>query len=223
MKLLKYVLLFIVTFLPLLAFFNINISAQGVFFPTWPVFTMGGEYGTRYYEEDDEEYTEYNIVKAYAKITEGFSCFILDINVPNVDGINILKKIREFYEIVPVIIISASVELDIIKQSYDFGCNDYLKKPFFIDELEIKIEKLCQIKNDKIYFDENSYFDFISATITINDQEIRLTKKEKLLMNLFLSKRNQVITYETIENYVWEGNFVTLESIRSLIRRLRKI
>ncbi|NLJ04398.1 MAG: hypothetical protein GX435_01650 [Exilispira sp.] len=70
MKLLKYVLLFIVTFLPLLAFFNINISAQGVFFPTWPVFTMGGEYGTRYYEEDDEEYTEYNIVKAYAKITE---------------------------------------------------------------------------------------------------------------------------------------------------------
>ena len=147
----------------------------------------------------------------------------IDINVPNVDGINILKKIREFYEIVPVIIISASVELDIIKQSYDFGCNDYLKKPFFIDELEIKIEKLCQIKNDKIYFDENSYFDFISATITINDQEIRLTKKEKLLMNLFLSKRNQVITYETIENYVWEGNFVTLESIRSLIRRLRKI
>ncbi|MCG3711108.1 response regulator transcription factor [Aliarcobacter butzleri] len=171
----------------------------------------------------------YNIIsftdgaEAYEKITEGFSCFILDINVPNVDGINILKKIREFYEIVPVIIISASVELDIIKQSYDFGCNDYLKKPFFIDELEIKIEKLCQIKNDKIYFDENSYFDFISATITINDEEIRLTKKEKLLMNLFLSKRNQVITYETIENYVWEGNFVTLESIRSLIRRLRKI
>ena len=93
----------------------------------------------------------------------------------------------------------------------------------FTDGAEIKIEKLCQIKNDKIYFDENSYFDFISATITINDQEIRLTKKEKLLMNLFLSKKNQVITYETIENYVWEGNFVTLESIRSLIRRLRKI
>lgn len=160
---------------------------------------------------------------AYEKITEGFSCFILDINVPNVDGIHILKKIREFYESIPVIIISASVELDIIKQSYDFGCNDYLKKPFFIDELEIKIEKLCNIKKNKIYFDTNSYFDFISSTITINSSEIHLTKKEKLLLNLFLSKQNQVITYSTIENYVWEGNFVTLESIRSLIRRLRKI
>ena len=161
--------------------------------------------------------------EAYEKITEGFSCFILDINVPNIDGINILRKIREFYEIVPVIIISASVELDVIKQSYDFGCNDYLKKPFFIDELEIKIEKLCQIKDDKIYFDIDSYFDFISSTIISNNKEIRLTKKEKLLINLFLSKKNQVITYETIENYVWEGNYVSLESIRSLIRRLRKI
>ncbi|WP_418179496.1 response regulator transcription factor [Aliarcobacter lanthieri] len=171
----------------------------------------------------------YNVVsfsdgaEAYEKITEGFSCFILDINVPNIDGINILKKIRELYEMVPVIIISASVELDIIKQSYDFGCNDYLKKPFFIDELEIKIEKLCKIKDEKIYFDDNSYFDFRSATININKQEIRLTKKEKLLLNLFLHKQNQVITYEAIENYVWEGNFVSLDSIRSLIRRLRKI
>ena len=116
---------------------------------------------------------------AYENITEDFSCFILDINVPNIDGIKILKKIREYYEIVPVIIISASVELDIIKQSYDFGCNDYLKKPFFIDELEIKIEKLCNIQDSKIYFDENSYFDFKSATIVIDNQEIRLTKKDK--------------------------------------------
>lgn len=171
----------------------------------------------------------YNVVSfidgadAYENITEGFSCFILDINVPNVDGINILKKIREYYKIVPVIIISASVELDVIKQSYDFGCNDYLKKPFFIDELEIKIEKLCNIQDSKIYFDENSYFDFKSATVVIENQETRLTKKEKLLINLFLSKKNQVITYESIENYVWEGSFVSLESIRSLIRRVRKI
>jgi DNA-binding response OmpR family regulator len=115
------------------------------------------------------------------------------------------------------------VELDVIRQSYDFGCNDYLKKPFFIDELEIKIEKLCNIKDDKIYFDTNSFFDFKSATLVIDNQETRLTKKEKLLMNLFLSKKNQVITYSTIENYVWEGSFVSLESIRSLIRRVRKI
>ncbi len=160
---------------------------------------------------------------ALEKVTEGYSCFILDINVPNVDGIKILKKIREFYKDIPVIIISATVELDIIKESYDFGCNDYLKKPFFIDELEIKIEKLCNIKDDFLYFDEGCYFDYKSSTVVIDEEEQRLTKKERLLMNLFLTKKNQVLSYESIENYVWEGSFASLESIRSLIRRLRKI
>lgn len=160
--------------------------------------------------------------QALEKITDGFSCFVLDINVPNVDGIKILKKIREFYDEIPVIIISASVELDVIKESYDFGCNDYLKKPFFIDELEIKIEKYCQIQDENIYFDKECYFDYKSSLVMINGNEHRLTKKERLLMNLFLTKKNQVLSYETIENYVWEGSFASLESIRSLIRRLRK-
>ncbi|WP_321313509.1 response regulator transcription factor [Halarcobacter sp.] len=160
--------------------------------------------------------------EAYDNITEGFSCFILDINVPNVDGIKILKKIREFYKDVPVIIISASVELDIIKESYDFGCNDYLKKPFFIDELEIKIERLCQIKDERVKFDENSFFDYKSSTLIIDDTTTRLTKKERLLMNLFLTQKNQVLSYEMIENYVWEGSFASIDSIRSLVRRLRK-
>lgn len=160
--------------------------------------------------------------EAFNSITEGFSCFILDINVPNIDGIKILKKIREFYDEVPVIIISASTELEVIKESYAFGCNDYLKKPFFIDELEIKVQRLCQIKNDLIYFDGNCYFDYKSSIVFINNEEQRLTKKERLLMNLFLTKRNQVLSYDTIQNYVWEGSFASLESIRSLIRRLRK-
>ncbi len=160
---------------------------------------------------------------ALDNIIEGFSCFILDINVPNIDGIKILKKIREYYEEVPVIIISSTVELDIIKESYDFGCNDYLKKPFFIDELEIKIEKLCQIKNKPIEFGENCTFDYKSSIIIIKEETQRLTKKERLLLNLFLTKKNQILTYEVIENYVWEGSFASIESIRSLIRRLRKI
>lgn len=160
--------------------------------------------------------------EAYDNILEGFSCFILDINVPNVDGIKILKRIREFYEDVPVIIISATVELDIIKESYDFGCNDYLKKPFFIDELEIKVQKLCKIPKEKICFDQNSFFNFNESNLIINGIKKDLTQKENLMINLFLANKNQLITYETIQNYVWEGEYVSLDAIRTLIRRLRK-
>jgi len=160
--------------------------------------------------------------KAFDVIENGYGCFILDINVPNIDGIKILKKIREYYNDVPIIIISASVELELIKKSYDFGCNDYIKKPFFIDELEIKIEKLCHIKNTKIQYDTNSYFDNESSIIEFDDKKVKLTKKERLLLNLLLSKPNKIITYEQIEYSVWEGSSASYEAIRSLVRRLRK-
>ena len=160
---------------------------------------------------------------AYESISNQYHCFLLDINVPNIDGIKILKRIREFSKEVPTIIISASLELDLIKESYDFGCNDYIKKPFFIEELEIKIEQLCKITNDHIQFDKTNYFDINSSIVFFQNKEIQLTKKERLLLNLFLTKKNNVITYQEIEDYVWEGNYVSSESIRSLIRRLRKV
>ncbi len=162
-------------------------------------------------------------LEAYHAIDEGYACFILDINVPSLDGVKLLKRVREYYDEVPVIIISASVELDIIKEAYDFGCNDYLKKPFFIDELEIKIDKLCKVNDNFIYFDEECYFDFKSSLLSCYKKEQRVTKKERLLLNLFLSHKNKLITFDSIENYVWEGSTTSLESIRSLIRRVRKL
>lgn len=162
-------------------------------------------------------------LEAYYAIDEGYACFILDINVPSLDGVKLLKRVREYYDEVPVIIISASVELDIIKEAYDFGCNDYLKKPFFIDELEIKIDKLCKVNDNFIYFDEECYFDFKSSLLSCYKKEQRVTKKERLLLNLFLSHKNKLITFDAIENYVWEGSTTSLESIRSLIRRVRKL
>ncbi len=159
--------------------------------------------------------------EAYEHITDGFYCFILDINVPNIDGIKILKKIRDYYEEIPVIIISATVELDVIKKSYDFGCNDYLKKPFFIDELLIKVEKFCKVTDKNIRFDNNSFFNFKESFISIKNSKKILTKKECLLINLFLINKEELITYENIQNYVWEGKYASLDAIRTLIKRVR--
>jgi len=160
---------------------------------------------------------------AYDNIAEGYSCFVLDINVPTLDGVALLKKIREYYQDIPVIIISATVELDIIKKAYGFGCSDFLKKPFFIDELTIKIEKLCNISDKIITFDEDCFFNYKSSTITIKQEEQRVTKKEKLLLNLFLNNKNKIITIDNIQENVWEGNIASIESIRTLMRRVRKI
>ncbi|WP_067174324.1 response regulator transcription factor [Sulfurospirillum sp. UCH001] len=160
--------------------------------------------------------------EAYDALDNGYTCFILDINVPSLDGIEILKQIRDFYPETPVIIISSSVELEVIKDAYSYGCNDFLKKPFFIDELEIKIEKLCNIRHDIVDLGHDCQFDFKTSLLRIGSTEEHLSRKEKLLLNVLISEKGKVVTFDKIQAMVWEGNFASLDSIRSLMRRLRK-
>ncbi len=160
--------------------------------------------------------------EAYEAIDDGYICFVLDINVPSINGIDILRKIREFNANTPIIIISSSVELDVIKDAYKYGCNDYIKKPFFIDELEIKIEKLCNFDNDIIEVYDGCFFYFKDSALEIDGVREHLSKKERLLLNLFLSKRGKVVSIDSIQNVVWEGGFASIDSIRSLVRRVRK-
>jgi len=159
---------------------------------------------------------------AYDALDNGYTCFILDINVPSLDGIEILKQIRDFYPETPVIIISSSVELEVIKDAYNYGCNDFLKKPFFIDELEIKIEKLCNIRHDIIDLGHECQFDFKTSLLRVGSFEEHLSRKEKLLLNVLISEKGKVVSFDKIQAMVWEGNFASLDSIRSLMRRLRK-
>ncbi len=160
--------------------------------------------------------------EAYEAIDNGYICFVLDINVPRLNGIDLLKKIRDFYTETPVIIISSTVELEMIKDAYSIGCNDYLKKPFYIDELEIKIDKLCNISKEIIELGENCIFDFKKSLLKVGEREEHLSKKEKLLLSLLINEKGSVVTFDRIQAMVWEGNFTTLDSIRSLVRRLRK-
>ncbi|MDC0933180.1 response regulator transcription factor [Arcobacteraceae bacterium] len=159
--------------------------------------------------------------KALDSIYDGYDCFILDINVPSIDGINILKEIREHDKSIPILIISSHIDLDTIKSAYGYGCNDYLKKPFFIDELEVKIEKLCQLEDAIIQLDEDFTYHMEKREL-YKDGQIKLTKKETLLLHQLLTHKNKVLSYDHILNYVWEGDIATTDSIRTLVMRLRK-
>ena len=160
--------------------------------------------------------------KALDHIYDGYDCFILDINVPSIDGINILKEIRAHDKVIPILIISSNIDLDTIKNAYGFGCNDYLKKPFFIDELEVKIEKLCQLENSIILLDDEYSYHMEKRELSHKNDVIKLTKKETLLLHQLITHKNKVLSYDHILNYVWEGDIATTDSIRTLVMRLRK-
>ncbi len=158
---------------------------------------------------------------ALNNVYDGYDCFVLDINVPSIDGINILQEIRENDKTIPILIISSHIDLDTIKNAYGYGCNDYLKKPFFIDELEVKIEKLCQLDTDIIDLDDGFSYDMEKREL-YQKELIKLTKKETLLLHQLITHKNKVLSYDHILNYVWEGDIATTDSIRTLVMRLRK-
>ncbi len=156
-------------------------------------------------------------------ISNGYSCFILDINTPSLDGISVLKNIRDYLGAsIPVIIISSNHELEKIKASYEKGCNDYIKKPFFIYELVQKVKHLCQIEFNFIEFNDSCKYNFMEHTLYVNNEKIILARKEILFLELFISNLNRIVTYAEIENYVWEGEDSNIDNIRALIKRIRK-
>ena len=160
---------------------------------------------------------------ALEAIDNGYDCFILDINVPGMDGLSLLKEIRSMDNATPAIIISANVELDTIQEAYSKGCDEYLKKPFYMYELETKIEKLCKPKISLVTLQGGfTYSMEHEQLLDQTGEEVKLAKKEILLLNLFTKNLNKNISFERIEQYVWGGELTTTENIRALVKRLRK-
>lgn len=155
-------------------------------------------------------------------LEDGYNCFILDINVPSLDGISVLEYIRTNHASTPVIIISSNHDLEKIEKSYLVGCDDYLKKPFYIFELVQKVKKLCVLQEKYLKFNESCKYDFINHILTIGSAEVELTKKEILFLELFSKNLHHVATYVELDEYVWEGEETNLINIRAMIKRLRK-
>lgn len=122
----------------------------------------------------------------------------------------------------PAIIISANVDLDTIKNAYSKGCDEYIKKPFYIYELETKLKKLCIKEQSEVNLKDGFIYNISKETLYENNELVKLAKKEILLMTLFVKNYDKVVTFEQIEQYVWQGDLTTNENIRALVKRLRK-
>ena len=157
-----------------------------------------------------------------------FDLYILDVNVPGFDGHEILKLLRKENPDAPVIIISAEANIENIEKSYEVGCDDFIKKPFSFDELYIRIK--YHLKNsfkdkfDKSKIDLSSElsYDMQSSKLYNKDNEVELSQKENLLLQLFVKNLNNTVTIEEIHEYVWGSKVLESVSMRSLIHKLQK-
>lgn len=163
---------------------------------------------------------------------EYFDLIILDVMLPEMDGIQVTETIRISNNEVPILILSAKNSSADRVLGLKKGADDYLTKPFNLEELLLRVHKLIN-KNKKLQdkssigdvyqFDKNS-IDFKAQEATVaNGKKIQLSKKETMLLKLLIENKNEVVPREKILQSVWGYNvYPTTRTIDNFILNFRK-
>lgn len=158
-----------------------------------------------------------------------FDICILDIMMPKMDGFELATAIREINADIPIIFLSAKTLKEDRIKGLKLGADDYLVKPFSIEELLLKIEIFLK-RSQKRHFDENTIytvgkykFDSKNYVLLSDEEKIKLTDRESQLLKLFLDNKNIVLKREEILNKLWgDDDYFMGRSLDVFISRLRK-
>ena len=181
------------------------------------------------------ENLDYDVVSVYdgnsaidTIYENNFELLLLDVNVPDINGFEILKSVREQGVTVPAIFITSLNSMVDLENGFDSGCDDYIRKPFALKELKLRVETILKREffhqnNSKIQIDTDIYYDTSSDLLTVENKEIQLNNKDAKLLKLFLQNKEQLISHETIYSTLWEYNEeVSQSALRTYIKNLRK-
>lgn len=159
---------------------------------------------------------------------------ISDINMPKMNGIEFLERVREFDDSLPFIYVSANLNLETLLQLVKLDIINFIQKPVDIEELIKSVDKVILNKYKTLFFKNNHLdkkvnvgeklsWDMDTKTLFENDEILKLTKNEILLIELLVKNQNSVVTTENIINYIWEEstNNSTIANLKNLISRLR--
>ena len=157
---------------------------------------------------------------------ESYDLIVLDLNLPNMDGMEILKNLRKEDVETKVLILSARSQIQDKVEGLDAGANDFLQKPFHLDELKARIRSLTRRNfiqnNTELSFDKIK-FDSKNRTIFIDDKELKLTRKESGILEYLLLNQGRPVSQEELIDHVWDSSVDLLSnSIRVHISALRK-
>lgn len=158
---------------------------------------------------------------------ENFDLLLFDVNVPNINGFDLLKNLRKNNINIPTIFITSRDSSDDIKTGFNAGADDYIKKPFELSELVIRIEnikRLRQIDNfGQINISNNVSYDYNKKIIKNINSEFNLSKTEAKLLEYFIKNKNKTISIEeiSINNWVYD-EMPEPTTIRTYVKNLRK-
>ena len=156
---------------------------------------------------------------------EIYDLLILDINVPKIDGLTLVEKIHVMKITPPTIFISALIDIEEISRAFALGCHDYLKKPFHLKELSLRIDKMLLTHHqpqEHTRLSEGYSFNESSDTLTFYNEPQTIANRQLQIIKLLAEYRGSIVTYDTLREYAWENDDIDNATIRSEVSRLKK-
>lgn len=155
-------------------------------------------------------------------ILENYDIFLFDINTPKKNGFETLQSIREQGNDTPIIYLTAQNDIEHVKEGYALGCNDYIRKPFILEEVELRINQILHKSvNNLIKLSKDYSFDLSSMELFYKNNNLDLKKHEKNLLFILIKNIGKIVETEIIKDYVWNDNNVCDNTLRTQIKKIR--
>ena len=155
-----------------------------------------------------------------------YQLFLLDVQVPGINGFEMLSQLRKSGDKTPAIFITSLTNIENLSKGFEIGCSDYIKKPFELKELQIRLQHAlktqCLHTEDMLISLSDRYqYDTKNFLLLEDEKSIPLSKTEKRILETLIKHRGSVVSMEQFQDEVW-GEYMDPANIRVQINKLRK-
>ena len=183
----------------------------------------GIEYLENFFEQIYEASDAIIALQLYEKYQPDI--IITDIQMPKLNGLEFVKRIRQKDKKTQIIIITAFCDKDYLLKAIELGLVKYLVKPVcekeFEEALLLCVDSLENSQTNVIQLDDKTTFDMFNKNLIINDEIIKLRTKEFVFLELLLKNKNRYVSYSEIENFVWDDSVMTKDALKTLVKNIK--
>lgn len=169
-----------------------------------------------------------NGVEALSRYQESRPDIIItDIEMPKMNGLEFCKKIREEDKSTPIIITTAHMSVEYLLEAVSLNLIKYLGKPLqkeeLLEALNSCFKQLETQKPSVVQLTKELYYDVFNQSLSSKTKIVHLSISESMLLDILIKNSNRIVSYVEIENHIWAEKYMSVDSLRSLVRKTRKL
>ena len=183
----------------------------------------GIEYLENFFEQIYEASDAITALQLYEKYQPDI--IITDIQMPKLNGLEFVKRIRQKDKKTQIIVITAFCDKDYLLSAIELGLVKYLVKPVreteFEEALFLCVDSLENNQSNIIQLDSNTTFDIFNKNLVVDGEIVKLRTKELAFLELLIKNKNRYVSYSQIENFVWDDGVMTKDALKTLVKNIK--